>query len=307
MTEGLPDIEIGQVLRLAFGADVPAIAVPVAPGQSERGSAYVLDGAGVPPRVVLLRYFPREQAHAFRAFTAMRELKNLNFPVPDVYYLGWSGHTHTMLMLIQDFDGRRAAGEPYPFFARVGEHFAQVLAHLHGLPWDALPDLPLLPFHYTLHELAQLVRRLETWELQQILAWLLARADALSELPRTVIHGDYTLQHVVADPPRVIAVSGWEHAAIADPRFDVGYASTVLGAYGVELSNQFLDAYQSVAGPVPDSAFWEVFSALRLLARVARTLATLRAPQRERFLALAGPAWRGLLRFVQARTGLELY
>jgi aminoglycoside phosphotransferase (APT) family kinase protein len=301
-----PDSDIAHVLRLAFGRAVPAIPIPVAPGQSEYGMAFALRGPRVPPRVLLLRYSPQHQTRAFRAFTVMQALHDRHFPAPDIYYLGWSYYTRYVLLLVEYVEGRTVGDQPHAFFARIGPHFAETLAQLHRLAWDPFPNLAVTPLPYAFHELLKLVQRLETWQLQEILDWLLARLRQVKELPHTVIHGDYSLHNVLAEHTQVIAVQGWEHAVIADPRFDVGYTSAMLGAYGIALSDQFLEAYTAVAGPVPDCEFWEVFGALRLLARVARTLSTLRPPQRDRFLAQVGPHWQGLLEFVARRSGLNL-
>lgn len=300
------DPTVAMVLRLAFGQPVAATPVSVAAGASDVGQVFALHGPQVPSQVVLRRYSPARQGQALRAFRAMRALAALHFPVPDVYYLGWNQHDEQTLLLAEWVPGKRVAGQPYAFFARVGPDFAQTLARLHALPWDSLQDLPLTPLRYAFDELSRLVRRLETWELQEILDWLKGRLEGIEELPRAIVHGSYSLECAVAQPPRIVAIEGWEHTVIADPRFDIGFASAMLGAYGVTLSDQFLEAYQAIAGPVPDLPFWDVFSALRLLARVARSLSTLRAEQRERFLAQAFPYWQGLLTLVEARTGLQL-
>ncbi len=301
-----PDPTLALVLRLAFGQAVAATPVPVPAGASETGQVFALHGSGVPAQVILRRYPPARQGQAVRAFRVMRALLALHFPVPEVYYLGWHRHNEDTLLLAEWVPGKRVAGQPHAFFARVGPDFAYTLARLHALPWDSLQDLPMTPLRYAFSELARLVRRLETWELQQILGWLEEHLDRIEELPRTIVHGSYSLECAVAQPPQIVAIEGWEHAVIADPRFDIGFASAMLGAYGVPLSDQFLEAYQTIAGPVPDLPFWDAFSALRLLARVARSLSTLRAEQRERFLAQAFPYWQGLLALVEARTGLHL-
>jgi len=301
-----PDPTLTLVLRLAFGQPIRATPVPVVAGASDTGQVFALHGAHSPAQVILRRYPPARQTQALRAFHVMRALRALHFPVPEVYYLGWHGHDGDTLLLAEWVAGKRVAGQPYAFFARVGEDFAYTLARLHALPWDALQDLPMTPLRYAFSELSRLVRRLETWELQEILDWLEGHLDGIEELPRVIVHGSYSLECAVAQPPQIVAIEGWEHTVIADPRFDVGFASAMLGAYGVPLSDQFLEAYQAAAGPLPDLPFWEVFSALRLLARVARSLSTLRAEQRERFLAQAFPYWQGLLALVEARTGLQL-
>ena len=223
--------------------------------------------------------------------------------MPAVYYLGWSQYDDHTLLLAERVAGWRVAGQPHAFFARAGTDFAHTLARLHALPWDSLPDLPVTPLRYAFGELARLVRRLETWERRDSRLADPARGCGreLRAPSRTAVHAG----RAVAQPPRIVAIEGWEHAVLADPRFDIGFISAMLGAYGVALSDQFRRLTRQRRGRA-DLVFWEVFSALRLLARVGRSLSTLRAEQRERFLARAFPYWQGLLALVQARTRVGL-
>lgn len=305
MSVGRPEPELACVLRLAFGEVVPAVPLALPPGRRERGQAFRLyGGGGLPPGVILLHYPAHEQTAAFRAFTVTRALYERRFPVPETYYLGWSHHTQYVMLLTALVEGRGEDGDTPGFFARAGADFARTLARLHLLRWETPPDLPLTPLHFAVHELGMTVRRLENWHLHQLYGWIMARLDRVSEHPRVVIHGDYRLQNIVlAENGRVAAVQGWEQAAIADPRFDVGYASAVLGAHDPALSERFLAAYSAAAGPVIDGDFWDALGALRLLVRVVRTVSSLYAPQRDRFLARVGPAWQGLLAFVERRCG----
>jgi len=297
--------EIDQVLRLAFGRPVPARALPAEPAQSERCALYELAGPDVPPRVNLTTYPHWDAQRAFRAFTVMRALEAQGFPVARPYYLGWSHHAGDVLLLTEQPDGQGPQpDQPQRFFARVGESFAFTLARLHSLPWERYPDVPTTPFHYALSEMVRLVRGLGGRQLQDILDWLLMRAARIEELPQTLVHGEYALTHVLAHRTSVIAVQGWESAVIADPRYDVGYASAILGAHSLTLSKVFVDYYQEAAGPLTELVFWEVFSALRLLARVRRTLTQIGGERQEPFLMNIGPVWNGLLAFVESRTGM---
>lgn len=300
------DDDIHHLLRLAFGRPIRATPVPVVAGSRTRGVAFALHDQGVPEQVLLLRYSPQHQRAAFRTFNVLRSLHAHAFPVPRVHFMGWSAHLHYVVLLVEQIAGRGVEGQPRAFFGRVGPQFAATLAHLHQLAWQPMPDLAATPFHYAFRELTAMVRQLETPQLVQILAWLLQRAGQIVELPHTVIHGDYTLHNVVADQTRIVAVYGWDNAVIADPRFDVGYTSAALGAIDPTLADQFIYHYSAVAGPVPELRFWEVFSALRLLTRVARTISTLQSTQRARFLEQVQEQWNCLLDFVELRTGMMI-
>lgn len=301
-----PDADVHSVLRLAFGRHVEAMPLPVPAGQSERGLAYALQGPDVPPRVLLLRYPLRVQAAGLHEYTALQALSGSPVPVPAVYYMGWGRATPALWLLIEYVYGRGDLGQPHAFMARIGPHFAQTLAALHRLDWPIPPDLPLRPFHLTFNELMVRVHRLQTPQLLAILRWLTPQMAHISERPRTLIHGAYTPQNVLADGTRIVAVHGWEYAALADPRFDVGHTSAVLGAYGTALSDRFIEHYEAAAGPVPERAFWEVFGALQLLSRVAHSLSTLRGDVRQRVLDQLTPVWENMLRFVEDRSGQYL-
>jgi len=298
--------DIACILRLAFGRAVPTTPIAISPGTSERMSAFALHDSRLPPRVALLRYSPQQQARAFRTFTVMQALRSVNFPVPAVYYVGWSHYTRFVLLLREYVEGRREEGQTHAFFARVGEHFAQTLAQLHLIRWDTLPDLAVLRFRFILDDLIGQVRSLQTPQLDRILDWLLERARSITEQPYTVIHGDYLLCNILADGTQVAAVLGWDNTALADPRLDVGYASAALGAYGMVLSDQFLDTYQSAAGPVQDCDFWEVFGALRLAVGMTNRLKGVQAHELDEVYTHVWPVWDGLLTFVEQRTGLAL-
>ena len=95
-----PHPDLTGLLRLAFGRTVPTTPIPVAQGQGERSMALALDGEGLPPRVLVRRYRPNQGARAWRAFTAMQALRERHFPVPEIYYFGWSHYTRHVILLL---------------------------------------------------------------------------------------------------------------------------------------------------------------------------------------------------------------
>jgi aminoglycoside phosphotransferase (APT) family kinase protein len=297
------DYEIDMVLRMAFGRAVPTCPIPVGLGRAERYRAFALDDPEgmLPHRVVLARYSPAEMPKAFRAFTVMQALRALRYPVPQVYYLGWGRGMSHALMLADFPEARGMDGQIHAFFARVEPHFAQTLAYLHSLQWDEFPDLPVLPLRVAFDAVATYVRESGTSEMDTILDWLLMKINTVRELPYTVLHGDYTLGNVLAERMWIVSVLGWENALLADPRFDIGYASAALGAYGLALSDRFLAGYEAALGPVPDRDFWDVFSALRLLVRLDGFYDNAPPDQLEALKAQADPVWYGLIEFVKHR------
>lgn len=303
-----PDLDC--MFRLAFGRPVQAIPIPVPEGYSQRGMAFRLATEGVPAHVLLLRYASTAYSEALRTFMTLRALCTQHVSdtgAPDPYYFGWTARDRQLGLLVQFAEGRGLGTlPPSHFFMRIGVDFATRLARLHRIEWFTLPDLPSMPLRYIMTTLAQRIHTLRTPELAMILAWLMPLTDRISEQPPTLIHGDYRLEHVVAQGTRIALIYGWESAVLADPRFDVGFASAALSAYGTTLSNQFVDAYTAAAGTVPDLMLWETINALRILTQVATTLSMLDEDQRARFLQRIIPVWQGILAFVESRTGLPV-
>jgi aminoglycoside phosphotransferase (APT) family kinase protein len=298
--------EAADLLRHVFGQELHAIPMAVTQGQSERDKAFALFGHHVPPYVLLRRYPTRDHKQAFRAFTALNALCQVHYPVPKTYYLGWHHRADELVLLVEHVIGSTEAGQPVPFFVRIAAHFALTLAYLHQINWNLLPDLPVMSLRYMVRELTAHIEHLDNWQLHQALDWVRARYPHVEEQPRTVVHGDYTLRNVIAHGPQIVRVMGWERAAIADPRLDIGMTSAVLGSYGVPFADQFLDAYQLVTGPIADHDFWAVAGALRLLVRLGARLSTLRSPDYEQSAHDLAPTWNALLSFVESRTGLDL-
>lgn len=296
-----PPSEIETILQLAFGRSAPMTAIPLPVGSASHTLAFALDDPALPPRVMLRRYPPLHQSRGFAAFTAQQALRAVNFCVPDVYYLGWSYHTRFLLVLSEFAEGRGVEGQPHPFFARVGIDFAQMLARLHAIRWSEMPDLPVKPRGFLLESLAAEVESLGNPELLGILDWLERNAASAPEQPHTVTHGDYTLHSVLAEGTRIVAVLDWEHAALADPRLDVGYSSASLAVYGLPLADQFIEAYEAAAGVVADRPFWETLGALRLMTRIAQTLAQTPPTEIDDRVQQVWPVWENLLIFVENR------
>ena len=158
---GPPDPDMAGVLQVAFGRAVPARPVPLPPGYTGPGEGFALAGEGLPRQVMLLRYPAQRQNAAVRAFAALSALDRVGFPVPPVYYFGWTRRQASMLLLLRYVDGRGWGNHTHGFFARMGEHFAQMLAQLHLIDWNPLPDAALLPFGAAFEDLAGRVRQLQ--------------------------------------------------------------------------------------------------------------------------------------------------
>ncbi len=296
------DLRLKNVLRLVFGRTVPLTEIAAPPGWGDRMVAVATEDPDLPPRLAVFYYGEQHQQRAFRAFTAMQLLNRCGFPIPRVYYVGWGYQSREVLLLSDYVEGRGCEGQQQPFFARIQQDFAHTLADLHRVIWHDLPDLPILPFRFTLSELTHQARDLRTPELLEILGWLIPRLNNTVEAPYAVLHGEYLLEDVFAEGTTIRSILGWENAALGDPRIDIGLTSAALSAYGLPYANQFLDAYQQHAGEIADCALWEVFGALRLMTRLAAGLSNCPEDQVDTVMQALVPVWKRLMAFVRTRT-----
>lgn len=98
------------------------------------------------------------------------------------------------------------------------------------------------------------------------LQWLADRVE-LADSAMSLIHGDYRGHNILQKDGVVTAILDWEHARIANPAQDLGYARSfpdVLGSWDI-----FLDGYVAGGGVIPAPEvlrFHEVFATVFTLA-----------------------------------------
>lgn len=113
---------------------------------------------------------------------------------------------------------------------RIGEEMVDALAELHGVDWHAMGlEGWGRPTGYLERQLQRWSGQLDltlplTREVPDLLAagaWLRERVP---ESPAsTIVHGDYKLDNVLWDGPRLAAILDWEMATIGDPLADLGW------------------------------------------------------------------------------------
>ena len=65
----------------------------------------------------------------------------------------------------------------------------------------------------------------ELAEMDQVIAWLIARIPTDTDTQATIVHNDFKLDNIMLDaddPARVVAVLDWEMCTVGDPLVDVG-------------------------------------------------------------------------------------
>ena len=149
-----------------------------------------------------------------------------------------------------------------------------MLARLHQITADALPDLPVsdaagelekyaafLDAHAQPHPVFQLA-----------IQWL--RANLPDAKPPVLVHGDFRNGNIMVSPQDgLVALLDWELTHFGDPMEDLGWIcvpswrfgqhDAPVGGFGARQA--FYDAYQAAGGAVDEAAarFWEILGTLK--------------------------------------------
>jgi aminoglycoside phosphotransferase (APT) family kinase protein len=137
----------------------------------------------------------------------------------------------------------------------LAAHLGRVLAALHDIPPDLLDDTGVPTYdadEYRRRRLAEVDRAAGTgavptallgrWEraLEQVAQWRFAA---------TLVHGDLSGEHVLADGGRVSGIVDWDEARIADPADDLAFVT--VGADPAVIDT-VLEAYSQARAEPPD-------------------------------------------------------
>ena len=79
--------------------------------------------------------------------------------------------------------------------------------------------------------------------------WLRCNASIVDKVPRTLVHGDYSLANILVHDDKVSAILDWEFAYIGNPTYDLcyhRYQAEALASWDI-----FLEAYVKAGMPMP--------------------------------------------------------
>lgn len=161
----------------------------------------------------------------------------------------------------------------------LGVALVAIQAQLHGFDWAAGLSHVLAPrdevAHWT-HTAAEYARHPDPL-LAATIAWL--RANAPTDAPRCLIHGDFKTNNLVAGENGRLAIIDWELAHIGDPLEDLAWTMLWQTPHdlvgGMLTPDDYLAAYQRATGiPIDRSrlAYWQLFVLMKLMAIFARSL-----------------------------------
>lgn len=160
----------------------------------------------------------------------------------------------------------RLPGEPlWNIIARAAEdervfwfrELARLLAEIHATEVPAaLRDSAVPPIDESLGAAASFVRRHEGADARRLSSLLEQGGDVPAA---TLIHGDFTLDNILADPTGITGVIDWGGACLGDPRWDITLALSTAPQIQLQpaVVQAFFENYHRASLPVSfRRAFW---------------------------------------------------
>lgn len=204
-----------------------------------------------------------------REFSALRLAYQHGIPVPFAFTYGPGRTPFGYPYIIMDAGDGAFWWENEKGFVSQQEEiiddFAQRIAQIHA---QITPQNPLIPPIFVSDVITLIRQHLEQQEDETALGWLRNCADQLGDvetLPAVLLHGNLHLDAIMMRNGAIRALTGWEHAAIGDPRWDIAQASLSLQQAGDRaLANRFIARYtEQVDWSTTPIEVWEGLIALR--------------------------------------------
>jgi len=230
---------------------------------------------------LVIRIFPGKgvDGKARKEFTFMKELRNLNYPVPTVYILETDtsiiGHPFIIMERISGGtidDRTRQDNESLSYWLDV---MCRLFVDLHKLKWESFVseeirerlDDPYFIINSTLSEYRDTMKRTNSQFFLPIVEWLEERMELVPCKKPSVVHRDFHGMNVLLDENDNPIVIDWGAVGINDSRVDVAWSLLLYYAYSsIERRDDLLTRYESALGrKIKHIEYFEVIACLRRL------------------------------------------
>jgi aminoglycoside phosphotransferase (APT) family kinase protein len=296
MSLSLPDIQRGLLAFYHAGAPMSQTARllelhEISDGWENEVYSFALadaTAAGPAREELILRIYPGNDGpqKAAREFEAMRRLRLVGFPVPQVLWLeldpSWLGRP---FVIMEKIPGRSIT---QVFLASAAERQQELLAlcgrllvDLHALKWQSVVTDDALATAETpaimQRELVQAqahCRSLHQQEFDAFFEWLRERFTRVRWGPPCLVHRDYHGENILLRDDGAAFVIDWGNIRVSDRRTDLGWTLLLSSTYGTpEMRPLILQAYERSAGcQMEDLDYFDVVACLRRLSDISGSL-----------------------------------
>jgi aminoglycoside phosphotransferase (APT) family kinase protein len=278
--------------------------------------AYDLSGA---PKVLRIYQGRNVAVRAETEFKMLRYLGQMGYPVPQVDRFDADPALFGGPFLLME----RVDGRPLVHLLRekpvgeVVEQLCRLMVRLHSLDWQGFigpvwPDLQAARGSYDNRWAVRLLRDVDLLEpIQPLIDWLEEKGKGVA-FRLAPLHGDFHWENVLVRPDGSPAVIDWGITGVGDPRCDLAYSYILMTTEGhPALAERVRQAYESMAGPQADWAYFETWALIRRLLVTLTVLVRGSAamglrPGLERFMRENIGYVRLVAGLVKERTGLKL-
>ena len=157
---------------------------------------------------------------------------------------------------------------------RLARQCGEILAGIHGIARDSLPELPVAPAEAQLEQYRGIYDRFDDPHPVFELAFRWIEENLPESVESSLVHGDFRNGNLMIDATGVRGVLDWELAHVGDPMEDLGWIcvnswrfgriDSPVGGFGSR--EELAEGYESAGGGTVDLRrvrFWEVVGALK--------------------------------------------
>ncbi|MFW9961459.1 MAG: phosphotransferase family protein [Candidatus Thorarchaeota archaeon] len=237
---------------------------------------------------LIARIFPGKgaSAKAQSEFSTMKQLRSLEYPVPEVFSVEKNANAiGNPFLLMERIDGPlldEKLGVSQAEYEKWLDIFCRLFVKLHQLDWtifatnieeQAMSDTRFLissrlaRYRTALHEY-------QKEELTPVLEWLTKRVQSISSVTPSITHGDYHPFNILLDKNDNPYVIDWGASSIDDYRKDLAWTMLLSGTFGsMKLRDDILQNYEKTAQTqVEHIEYFEVAAILRRLLDISTSM-----------------------------------
>ncbi len=157
---------------------------------------------------------------------------------------------------------------------RLARQCGEILAGIHGIARDALPELPVAPAEAQLEQYRGIYDRFDDPHPVFELAFRWIEENLPEAVTPSLVHGDFRNGNLMIDASGVRGVLDWELAHVGDPMEDLGWIcvnswrfgriDSPVGGFGSR--EELAQGYETAGGVAVDLArvrFWEIVGTLK--------------------------------------------